>query len=364
MRLFCLIALLAAGCDAAPSTEVEVRSIPAPPPPTVGLDSTLLAAAYERAAELPRLRSLLVARDGELVAERYFHGASREGRANVKSASKSIVSALVGIAIAQGEFRGVDQPIAPFFPEYFGPDADPRKREITLGNLLSMQSGLERTSGPNYGAWVQSRNWVRYALSRPVVAEPGGPMLYSTGNTHLLSAILTEATGQSTLEYARRNLAEPLGIRLRPWTTDPQGIYFGGNEMRLTPREMLRFGELYRNEGRWEGRQIVPAEWVRESLTPRTRSPWSGEAYGYGWFISEAAGHPMFYAWGYGGQFIFVVPDLELTVVTTSDPNAPRGSDHLDAVRELVRELIVPAAERGGVSRSARNSVARSLATV
>ncbi|HEX2187839.1 MAG TPA: serine hydrolase, partial [Longimicrobiaceae bacterium] len=323
-------------------------SDPAPPrPPTRGLHPALLDSAYADAATLPRLRSLLVARDVEILAERYFHGAAADRPANVKSVSKSIVSALVGIAVAEGRLEGPQQPIAPFFPEHLGRDADARKRAITIGHLLSMQSGLERTSGGNYGAWVGSRDWVRYALTRPMVEEPGGPMLYSTGNTHLLSAILTEATGRSTWAYARDVLAEPLEIRLPRWPTDPQGIYFGGNEMRLTPRAMVRFGELYRNGGRHEGRQVVPEAWVRASLEPRTRSRWSGDAYGYGWFLTRVAGHPTFYAWGYGGQFIFVVPDLRLTVVTTSEADAPREGDHLREIRRILRDRIVPAAERG-----------------
>ena len=117
--------------------------------------------------------------------------------------------------------------------------------------------------------------------------------------------------------------------------------------MRVTPRAMVRFGELYRNGGRHQGRQVVPEAWVRASLEARTRSPWSGESYGYGWFVSEAAGHPLFYAWGYGGQFIFVVPDLELTVVTTSDSEVERERGHLEAIRDLLRHGIVPAAEAG-----------------
>lgn len=336
----------AAGAPPAPSTARAEAA--APLPPTRGLDRALLDSAYAQAARLPRLRSLLVARDGEILAERYFHGAAAERAANVKSVSKSIVSALVGIAVAEGHLRGPEQPIAPFFPEHLARDPDPRKRAITVGNLLSMQAGLESTSFGNYGAWVGSRDWVRFALARPMADEPGGRMLYSTGSTHLLSAILTEATGRSTWAYARDALAEPLGIRLPQWPTDPQGIYFGGNEMRMTPRAMVRFGELYRNGGRHEGRQVVPEAWVRASLQPRTRSPWSGDEYGYGWWLSTAGGHPMYYAWGYGGQFIFVVPDLRLTVVTTSEPDLPREGGHLEEIRRILRTLIVPAAEEGG----------------
>ncbi|MFW5952042.1 MAG: serine hydrolase domain-containing protein [Gemmatimonadota bacterium] len=203
------------------------------------------------------------------------------------------------------------------------------------------------TSGRNYGAWVQTSDWVADAIRRPLVSDPGGRMLYSTGNYHLLSAILTAATGRSTHAYARARLGDPLGIRVPGWLVDPQGIYFGGNEMRLSPRAMVRFGELYRNEGRYDDVAVVPREWVRASLEPRTRSPWSGEAYGYGWFLGRAGPYPMFYAWGYGGQFIFVVPDLELTMVTTSDPAAPRGGSHIREIHVLLDRWVVPAAELG-----------------
>jgi CubicO group peptidase (beta-lactamase class C family) len=361
-HLVTLLAALLAACSGAGESEpggavpVELASealAEAPATSSVGLDSARIAAAVARAESLPRLRTLLIARHGDLLVEQRFRGPGLEAAANVKSVSKSVLSALVGIAIAEGHLQGVDQPIGPFFERYLGPAEDPRKRAITIGQLLSMQSGLERTSGGNYGRWVGSRNWVRHALTRPLVADPGGAMLYSTGNSHLVSAILTQASGQSTWAYARDWLSQPLGFTLPRWPADPQGIYFGGNEMRLTPRAMLRFGELYRNGGRHGGRQVIPEAWIRESLTPRTRSPWSGELYGYGWFLAEVRGYPMFYAWGYGGQFIFVVPDLELTVVTTSDPDAPREGQHLRAVRELLADWIVPAAEAGITGRRA-----------
>lgn len=343
-----LLALVVAGaCGQPEAPEEPARVVERPPVRTVGLDSALLAGTVEQAASLPRLRTLIVARHGEVVLERRFRGPGLDEPANVKSVSKSLLSAMVGIAIAEGHLTGVEQPIAPFFPEYLGADADPRKRRITVGNLLTMQSGLERTSGPGYGPWVGSDNWVRYALQRPMVAEPGGERLYSTGNSHLLSAVLTRATGQSTLAYTREKLARPLDIALPAWPADPQGIYFGGNEMRITPRAMLRFGELYRNGGRYEGRQVVPEAWVRESLQPHSVVRRSGDAYGYGWFLTRVRGHPMFYAWGYGGQFIFVVPGLELTVVTTSDPDAERERDHLRSVRLILSEWIVRAAEKG-----------------
>jgi CubicO group peptidase (beta-lactamase class C family) len=328
----------AAGAATAPRADAA----PAP----ARLDSLRLARAYDRAAGLPRLRSLLVQWRGEVVGERYFGGATRTTPANIKSASKSVVAALVGIALHEGKLRGLRQPLAELLPAE-ARALDSAKRAITLEDLLTMRAGLEATSFGNYGAWVSSRNWVRDALRRPMVAPPGhagGPMIYSTGSSHLLSAALARAAGTSTHAYAQRVLARPLGFRLRGWTTDPQGVHFGGNEMRMTPREMLAFGTLYLRRGRApDGTQVVPAAWVDSSWVPRTRSGWSGNAYGYGWWMRDAAGHPVYFAWGYGGQFIFVVPDLDLVVVTTSAADTDRERGHLEAIHALLDQEIVPA---------------------
>lgn len=346
------VLLLLAACDTAPEVPAPDADLPVPQAagttaPSVGMDSALLAAAVERAGELPRLYSFLVWRQGELHEEHYYNGRDSDTPANIKSASKNIIATLIGIAIAEGHLEGVDQPIAPFFEEY-AEAADPRLGEVTLGHLLSMQAGLEATSGRNYGAWVTSPNWVRYAITRPMVEEPGGQMQYSTGTSHLLSAILVKATGMSTYRYAREKLAEPLGMDLRPWTTDPQGIHFGGNEMRMTPRDLLRFGELFLRGGEWEGHRILPREWIETSWIPRTRSRYNSHRYGYGWWIRESAGHPVYFAWGYGGQYLFLVPDLELMMVTTSVADSePRSGSHLREIHDLLDRYVVPAAQRG-----------------
>lgn len=352
LKALTLLGLIAACRPAEPQPTAVVAEVHAR---TDGLDAATIERVLSQARRLPRIRSLLVLRDGRPLAEHTFNdGPALDRPVNVKSASKSVMSALVGIAIGRGLLEGVDQPILPLLRADAPATPDPRLARITVGNLLSMQAGLERTSGENYGRWVSSPNWVRFALGRPFVDEPGGGMLYSTGSTHLLSAILTRVTGRSTLANARSWLGEPLGIDIPPWPADPQGIYFGGNDMRLSPRAMARFGELYRLDGMIGGRRVLPAGWVERSWTPRTTSPWSGERYGYGWFLRDVRGHPVRYAWGYGGQMIYVVPDLRLTVVMTSDAGAARDGGHIDALNRLLDDGIVPAAETGASAGSGR----------
>ena len=307
------------------------------------VDESLFDNALQTAAEMPRLHSLLVSHNGNIIVEAYFNGRSANRPANIKSVSKSIMSALIGIAIDQGHLSGLDQPITEWYAERIADDPTGAKHQITIGNLLSMQAGLETTSSYNFGAWVLSDDWIGFALDRPIMASPGTRMLYSTGNTHLLSDILTTTTGQSTLQFARENLAQPLGFGLGPWTRDPNGVYFGGNNMELTPRQMLTFGQMYMNDGQANGRQIVPRQWVETSLQPLVRSSRDTERqYGYGWWLRDMAGIQTTYAWGFGGQFILLAKDLDLIVVTTSSsqPGDTRRR-HTRALYELIEEKII-----------------------
>ncbi len=300
-----------------------------------------LAAAGKAADGIPRLHSLLVSRQGKLILEHYATP-RRSGLSNVKSVSKSIISVLVGIAIERQLIKDVKQPIADYFPQLRS-DPDPRKQRITVENLLTMQPGLESTSFDGYGAWVGSRNWVNYVLERPMVADPGTTLEYSTGNTHLLSAILTKATKRSTRQFAQQVLAAPLGITLAEWARDPQGIYFGGNEMLLTPRQMVAIGELYLNRGRAKGRQVVPEDWVISSCRGRGRSRFNpDQLYGYGWWIRDFGGAEACFAWGYGGQYILVFSGLQLVVVTTSSTTTgEERRDHRRQLFDLVERHIV-----------------------
>jgi len=294
-----------------------------------------------QAARLERLHALVVAEDGEIRFERTYGGHGVDQPANVKSLSKTVLAALVGAAIQAGIIDSPDRPVAELLGSRVPAGADPRVREITVGHLLSLQAGLERTSGANYGAWVASPDWVRDALSRPFVDEPGGRMLYSTGSSHLLSAALTRAGGESTLAMARRLLGEPLGIVIPAWPRDPQGVYFGGNDMRLSPRALVRIGELYRLDGVIDGARVLPEGWVEASWQPRGSSPWTGDGYGYGWFVTELADERVYYGRGFGGQALYVIPARGLTVAITANPMPPSpGGQFQQQLHALIEGML------------------------
>lgn len=291
---------------------------------------------------LSSLKTVIVSIDGEEIASRADHGAGLNGSTNIKSASKSIISALVGMAIDRKVLQGADQPIATILRGEFPQNPDPRLERITVGNLLSMQSGLERMSGPNYGRWVASRNWVRMALGSGFAGEPGGGMLYSTASTHLLSAILTKASGRSTLSLARDWFRPLEGFSIGGWERDPQGIYLGGNQMAMTARSLLAFGELYRRGGVTPGgERLISQDWIEQSWRQRTNSVFNGDGYGYCWFIREMAGETVYYAWGYGGQMLYIVPAKRLSVVMTSREDAPSArTGYRDQLHGLMENVI------------------------
>ncbi len=302
-----------------------------------------LREVLDSAEALAPLQTLIVAQDGRIIAERGYRGHRTTASTNIKSASKTIVSALVGIAIDKGVLEGVDQPVAELLKADLPADPDPRMQRLTVGHLLSMQAGLGSTSGQNYGAWVASRNWVRAALARPFVTEPGGTMIYSTGSTHLLSAILTRQSGRPLLQLARDWLGPLEGFAITSWTRDPQGIYMGGNEMAMSTRSLLAFGELYRAAGvAPSGERVLSQAWIDASWTPRTRSHYTGDDYGYGWFITRIADEDVRYGWGYGGQMIYVVPQRGLTVAMTSSAQPSGGqAGHRAALHHLLGRIIL-----------------------
>lgn len=304
------------GADQAAFTGSEWRTAS---PASQGLDAERLARGVERIGGLGGVRSLLVIRNGRIVAEASYRGDDLNRRPHdLKSASKSLLSALVGIALDRGWIGGLEARLGELLPDYTADLPEP-KRRIALVDLLSMQAGLASTSREHYGAWVSTDDWTAAALTRPMESEPGSEYIYSTGNTHLVSAILTEATGRSTLELAREVLLEPVGMEIHAWQRSPEGYYFGGNNLRMTPRDLARLGQLYLQEGRWNGRQVVPASWVERS-TRRHAEGWPERygAYGWFWWLPREDPRDSFAAIGYGGQFLYVVPELRMLVVMTS----------------------------------------------
>ncbi len=307
-------------------------------------DSTWMARIGERAEQSDPLNGLIIAHEDTILAEYFFRGMEPNRQINVKSVSKSLLSALVGIALEKGYLDSLEQRVSDLLPTYFQDNGDPKKREITLEHLITMSSGLEGTSFRNYNPWILSRNWIRYALTQPMETAPGTRLEYSTGNFHLLSVILTERSGMSTLEFARRFLFGSMGIPLRPWDRDPQGYYLGGNNMHLSPREMLAIGQLYLHGGMHNGTQILSPEWIDASLDTHVRSYRSRRGYGYGWWVRWSSGYDVYYAVGYGGQYIFLVPELDLAVVMTSSlVSQPRRRNHNRSLYNFFSSTIVPA---------------------
>jgi len=313
-------------------------------PEDQGLDPERLARGVAHLSEQTGVRSLLVARHGTIVAETSYGGSGRNGKPhNVKSASKSLLSALVGIAIDRGAISGPDATLGELLPSY-ARELPPEKARITLGDLLTMRSGLRSTSGEQYGAWVANGDWVAAALRQPVVSPPGEVFSYSTGNTHLVSAILTEACGKSTRELASEWLLEPIGARIAAWERAPEGYYLGGNNLSITPRDLARLGQLYLQKGRWQGRQVVPAAWVAESTRAHAEGwPERYGPYGYFWWVLASDRWESFAAIGYGGQLLVVVPELEMVVVMTSTL-VSKGETWDREVLRILREEVFGAA--------------------
>lgn len=281
-------------------------------------------ALRETALALPQLHAILVQRADDLLLAEAPRGGGLDRPANIKSCSKSLLGLLLGTAVTRGEIPSRDATLGTVAPGLIPADATEGVATLSMNHLVTLRAGLQGTSGGNYGAWVSSRNWVAYALRQPRIAPNGGRMIYSTGTTHVLGAALVTATGQSLHALARERLGTPLGIDIPNWTRDPQGFHFGGNEMALTPRAMLRVARLMRDGGVIDGTAVIAPDWIAASQQPQTRSPFSGLGYGLGWFLSDTG---WTLARGYGGQIIAAHPAARLAVAITSDPTQPARSE-------------------------------------
>lgn len=306
-------------------------------PDEQGMDAALLQQMLDAIDEQNlNIDSVVVVHNGYIVTEKYYPPYKQDTRHDMYSITKSVVSALIGIAIQEGYINGVDELVLGFFPERTFENDDALKRSITLEHLLTMSSGLEG----NDQAMVSSRDWVQAVLDQPMTIEPGTEFNYNSGNAHVLSAIIQKTSGLNTRDFAQQVLFDPLGISDITWQMDINDIPKGGWGMAMKPRDMAKLGYLYLNQGVWDGQQIIPAGWIEASTerhiqVPDPLEPW--DLYlGYLWWLH---GDGPYAAHGMKGQFIYVIPESDLVVVFTSNiPDAEFAQPQL-----LIRNYIIPA---------------------
>ncbi|MGQ8873015.1 serine hydrolase domain-containing protein [Paenibacillus sp. TSA_86.1] len=287
------------------------------------------------------LRSCLVSVRGEIVYKHYRDAQAETHIAKINSCTKSFISALICIAMDQGLLPEADTPLSAFFPQLTS-DPDPRKPAITLEQLLTMTAGFnwDEFGGQNsFPRMTRTDHWVNFALEQRLRHEPGTHMEYNSGVSQILSSILVQHVGISVASYAERYLFGPLGIHDYEWEQDPQGVHTGGFGLRLLPTDLLKFGQLYLQEGKWEGKQLISSQLVKRSTQPFiTVPPPNHGSYGWHWWVDQYAGQDLdeksasqkkvsenlkplhyYYARGFGGQYVYVVPELELVTVLTND---------------------------------------------
>jgi CubicO group peptidase (beta-lactamase class C family) len=306
----------------------------------VGLDSKILKNMVE-AIRWSRydVDSALVVRNGYVVLDKYFSPFNKGERHIIYSCTKSVVSTLIGIAIDEGHIEGVEVGVLEFFPNRTVRNLNAWKMDMTLGDLLTMTAGFDAKDSYLYGrvgleSMRDSPEPLQYVLDLPVTEEPGTRFEYTNGVSHLLSCIISETTGMSALEFAREHLFGPLGITDAEWTSDAQGRNWGYSSLYLAPHDMAKIGYLFLNMGEWDGEQIVPREWVEEATKKHVDATMK-DGYGFQWWV-DSDGY--YLALGYQGQFIFVVPGMDLVVVFTGG-----SRETFDFTMPLIDDYIIPA---------------------
>jgi CubicO group peptidase (beta-lactamase class C family) len=323
-------------------------------PESQRIRSETLMAGIDRILKAdPDVRSAIVIRNNVVVYEGYFGGASKKTSLNIHSASKSILAAATCCAREEGLIKYMDMPICTIIPQYFGlryAYDDPRKK-ITIRHLLTMTSGLAWEEDVSEYIIEDRPNWVQQILDLGMrthrgrhgerrTVQPGEEALYSTGSAHLLSATLQEVTPDTRL-YTFNAVLSKIGAEAERWGVDPEGVLMGGCCVYLTARELASFGLLFVNEGKnLKGEEVLPSWAVTKCLQPHVTC--EGSDYGWLWWGQRIAGHPCWLAWGWGGQMIYVIPDLNMVFVTTADTQRDGGEvDH----QRFVRDYLIPSTQ-------------------
>ena len=268
---------------------------------------------FENILKKDKVDSVLVQRNNAVIFEYYRNKKMKEKQHKIYSVTKSILSALIGIAIDKGYIENVNTPIINFFPEF---NKDKENQKITIKHLLTMTSGLH---WPGNSGMIPSKNWVNFVLQQAIDNPPGNEMVYSCGSSQLLSAILQKTTGLNTEVFAKKHLFTPLGITDYKWNRDAQGIAIGGFGLTMKTADMLKIGTLYLNNGRWKSKQIVPNHWIEESTSPKVKSN-DTFSYAYHWWNKQFDNQlgRIIFAYGREGQYIIVAPDYQLVTVFIS----------------------------------------------
>lgn len=307
-------------------------------PAAEGIDLARLEAGVE-ALENSSLFSVLVVRNDSLVFEEYFNGSARSSSNNVHSASKSVLGAALAIAVERGDIPSLDTRVSDVLPEYFT-GSESSRSAITLRDLMTMSAGLSWTEDETEYKIESSTDWVAAVLGQRMASTPGTSFTYSTGNTHVLSAIIQRATGMGTCEFVHQYLFSPMNVTAEHWGRDPQGVSSGGYNLYLTPRELAKFGLLMLHDGTWKGQQLVPAKYIQEAQ----RTVFDVDAttsYGELFWVRTIAGHKTFFAWGWGGQFVYVIPDEDLVLVITQNTSDDHANREVDAAA-FIEESLLP----------------------
>jgi CubicO group peptidase (beta-lactamase class C family) len=315
-------------------------------PEKQGMDSALLdrITRYVKDSGV-EVDSVIVVRHGYIVYEKYFRAPWDKDRIhNIYSCTKSVMGSLVGIAIQQGKIKSLHDKLLDYFPNRTIQNLDERKKSITLRNLMMMKAGFDwaewtypYTDPRNPIAQAhRSNDFIQFVLDRPMAAQPGAIWAYNGGCSQILSAIVTNMTGMSTLEFARESLFALMGITNLNWRRDQKGIYDGGGGLSMTPRDMAKYGYLILNRGSWEGKQIIPSDFVAESI--KTQTTFSGNSgYGYqNWWTIPTDGY--YYSAGIRGQRIYVMAKQDMVVVTTASLKEELQTE--TKMREIAKHAI------------------------
>ncbi len=273
----------------------------------------------------------VVVKDGKIINEYYKDGYNDKITVPIHSCSKSVTSSLIGIAIDKGYIESVDVPVSNYIPEI-------QNKEITIKHLLTNTSGIQSVENDWY-EWRASNNWIDYILNKPMVSTPGTTFSYSTGNTHLLSAIMQKATGKTLFEFGKENVFDKVGMKSINCDSDAQAISDGGNGYTLTSRDMARYGLLYAQNGKWQDEQIVPQNWIEESTSVQFERDSGTADYGYQWWVRTFGDkkYKAYFAQGFGCQFIFVIPEINLVVTFSSNYNSDSNSSmYWEYVNDIV----------------------------